>query len=452
MADTTPPAVPVTNQPAPDTTPPPALSKPAPVTPQAQSQATPAQPQPPPKPELDVTQAAETFAALNKLFDEQPAAPAPVSPLVETKPVGPTTTPAGQAPAAKPPEPTPIGTDLQKQLDAIKAPAGAHPNVGAGIDQLKKIATTQEQKVVEYQTKLQDLEKKVQTYETQSKDGKLPEPVEKELKDLREFRREIDMRQDSEFQQNYVKPVQTAEQEMMGMLQQVGVTEETLKYIQENGGVIAVSQSQEKANDKQTMAEWLEESILGRINTVTRNRLMSKLAGATDILEKGQKELTDWRENGQKRYEMRMRKLTEDFNSGRDEAIRSLGDLVKPKTIDASMSAEDRVAAEQHNSLLRQAEQKYTDYLKISQQPKTAGEILVKATQADMILSLYSQEKAKTKDLQERLDRVKASGAHSQAGDHTPPAGQQPPVMSDLLKKPTDQAMNELFNSAGITR
>ena len=286
MADTTPPAVPVTNQPAPDTTPPPALSKPAPVTPQAQSQATPAQPQPPPKPELDVTQAAETFAALNKLFDEQPAAPAPVSPLVETKPVGPTTTPAGQAPAAKPPEPTPIGTDLQKQLDAIKAPAGAHPNVGAGIDQLKKIATTQEQKVVEYQTKLQDLEKKVQTYETQSKDGKLPEPVEKELKDLREFRREIDMRQDSEFQQNYIKPVQTAEQEMMGMLQQVGVTEETLKYIQENGGVIAVSQSQEKANDKQTMAEWLEESILGRINTVTRNRLMSKLAGAQTSLRR----------------------------------------------------------------------------------------------------------------------------------------------------------------------
>jgi hypothetical protein len=398
---------------------------------------------------LDVTQAAETFTALNKLFEESEA-PKPPTPPASTAP---TTTPAGQAPTGeKPPEPTPVGTDLQKTLDAITAPAGAHPNVGKGIDELKRIATEQGSKVTSYETQLKELQSKVQAYEAAQKEAKLPEPVEKELTELRSFRREVDMRQDPEFQNSYIKPVQQAETEVMGLLKQSGLTDETIKFIQDNGGVIAISQSQEKANDKQTLADWLESSILGRINTVARNRIMGKLANATDLIDKGQRELADWRENGQKRYEARMQKLTEEFNSGRDEAIAALGDLVKPSVIDASDSAEVRTEKEAHNNLLKEAEIKYAELLKISQQPKTAGNILVKATQADMLLKMFNAEKAKTADLQSRLDKIKASGSHSVAGDHTPPPGPEKPSMGDLLKKPTDQALGDLFNQAGITR
>jgi hypothetical protein len=147
-----------------------------------------------------------------------------------------------------------------------------------------------------------------------------------------------------------------------------------------------------------------------------------------------------------------MQKLTEEFNSGRDEAIAALGDLVKPSVIDASDSAEVRTEKEAHNNLIKEAEGKYAELLKISQQPKTAGSILVKATQADMLLKMFNAEKAKTADLQSRLDKIKASGSHSVAGDHTPPPGPEKPSMGDLLKKPTDQALGDLFNQAGITR
>jgi hypothetical protein len=410
----------------------------------------------PPKPTLDVKQAAETFDALNKLFDNVEA-PKPVLPVINQidQPGQEVPRQAEPPKGQEPPAGTPVGTDIDKKLEEIKAEPGAHPNVAKGIETLKEMVKTEAQKAEELKAKVTDYEKKVQTYEQQIKEGKLPEPVEKELKELREFRREVDFRSSPEFKQSFIDPVAKADSTIMSLLKQAGAKEDTLKFLAENGGIIALSESNEKAGVKDkpdmTMAEWVENYLLARTPTVFRNRILANLTAAQDTIEKGRAELEDWKANSQQRYEARVNAIKELFNAGADEARAAIGEIAKPKTIPADATAEQRQQIEAHNRLVAEGEQKFGELLKTHQDPKQAGAILVKAAQADMLLKMHESDQATIRSLNDRIARMTASGAHSQAGNNTPPPGAEKPSMGDLLKQPTETAMEGHFRNLSVT-
>lgn len=404
------------------------------------------------KPTLEVQQTRETVDALNALFDQTtpPAVTSATPPVVPP----PTETAAQTPPAAEPPKTgTPVGTDdeFSKRIDGIKPPPGAHPNVAAGLEQLKKEAVQEHTRAEQLQTQLKELQAKAAEYETKLKENKLPEPIEKELKELRERVRETDYQSDPEFQKTYVQPVQRAESEILGLLKQAGLKDEGLKQIQENGGIIAMSQSGEPAgvegNPDMTMAEWVDKFLLAKTPGVFRNRINSKLANAVDLIERGRGEIEDFRANSQQRHEQRMQKQTQLFDEGRKAALSELGDLAQPKTIPATATAVERQAIEAHNKIIAQANETFQTYLQSAKDPQTAGKVLVKATQADVLLSLHRQDQALIKQLQDRLNGIKAAGSHSQAGNNTPPPGVTPPDKNALLHQSTEQAMAGLFNT-----
>ena len=316
------------------------------------------------------------------------------------------------------------------------------------MDQLKNLAKEAEARAQEYQGKIKTYEEQLKDYNELKTGAKLPEAVEKDYNELKAWRREMDYRMDPEFQKNYVQPVRGAETEIMSMLKQAGMKDTVEKFINENGGIIALSQSGESSGqDNMSMADWVDKMLLAPTPAVIRNRILGKLTTAQDALERGRAELQDFQANAKERWETRMKTMESDFNAGRDAAIAEAGDLAKPITISPTATPEERVAAEAHNEVLRKAATQYEEYLKANKDPKMAGRLLAKATQADVVLRAYNEAQATIKVLRDKLAGIKSAGSHSQAGDHAPAPGQEKPPMTDLLKKSTESAMNDLFKT-----
>jgi hypothetical protein len=187
--------------------------------------------------------------------------------------------------------------------------------------------------------------------------------------------------------------------------------------------------------------------LLAPTPAVFRNRIVGKLTMAQDAIERGRAELADFQANAKERWETRMKTMESEFNSGRDSAIAEAGELAKPITISPTATPEERVAAEAHNEVLRKAATQYDEYIKANKDPKMAGRLLAKATQADVILRAYNEAQAQIKVLKDKLSGIKAAGSHSLAGDHAPAGTPDKPSHSDLLKKSTESAMNDLFKT-----
>jgi hypothetical protein len=211
-----------------------------------------------------------------------------------------------------------------------------------------------------------------------------------------------------------------------------------------------MAQSSEPIDDKQTMADYIEQTLLANTPEVFRRRIIGKISAAHDIIDKANRELEDWHQNSSQRYEARMKKMSEDFKAGRDGVIASLGDLAKSKTIPSDATAEQRLAIEAHNTRLRDAEAKFNQYVNSPYDARMAGEVTAKAAQADVIKGMYDEAQAQIKSLQEQLDSQKAAGSHSLAGMSSPPIGPSKPTSSDLLKTSTEKAMEELFRRANV--
>jgi hypothetical protein len=323
------------------------------------------------------------------------------------------------------------------------------------MDELRRISREEHKRALELEAKTKEYETKLADYENKLKTPTVPEEVQKELEDLRNMRKELDLRLDPEFSKTYVKPVQDAEANIMRIFTEAGLKEETAQQILEKGGIVALSKSNEVLDPKTgiTGAQWVNDVLLEKTPSFHRNRIIGELTNALNIQDRAQRELQDFQGNAKARYEARMQKLTEDFNAGRDSALAELGDLAKPKTVPPTATAEERAEIEAHNDLLRKAETRFNEYMKASQDPKVAGAIMVRATQADVLLTENKALQARVAALQDTVNRIKAAGATSQAGDHTaPPPATPAQTPKDLLRTTDSKALGDLLTQSGVLR
>lgn len=395
---------------------------------------------------IDAQHSSDNFKALNELFDKvEVPVTSPVTPTVPT----PTPTTA--------PTPTPVAPDdaFEKSLE-VPINERAHPNVLKAADELRRISREEHKARVEAELKLQEYDTKVKEYEQKLQKPEVPEDIKKELDDLKAFRREVDLRLDPDFQKTYVTPVQEAEANILSILQEAGLKDEHLKYIQDNGGIIALSKSTEileLPNGKEVSAQqWVNDELLGRTPIFHRNRALGELTNALNLQDKAAKELQSFRSQGEERYKAKIEKFRTEFDAGRDAAIAELGEEAQPKAVTATMTAEERLSAEAHNTRLREAAARFEEYIKTSQDPKVSGRIVVKATQADVLFAANQELKATNAQLRQELDSIKAAGDHSHAGDSTPPPGPTQITPKDLLKTPDSKALSDLLTGAGVLR
>lgn len=385
----------------------------------------------------DIKDEKDTINALGKLFDTEDTPPpvTPVSPVVTPTPVG------------------AVKDDFDTNLNKFDPQPGTHPNLSKGIDELKKISRQEHLAKVEFETKYNEALARASEFEKKIQEGVIPDNIKKELEETRAWRREVDLKNSPEFKQSYVTPVQEAGSDIMNLLNQAGLKEDSKKFIEENGGIIAMSQSLEPMNENQTLADWVNDTLLPKTPAVFRNRILTKLTHAADLMDQGNKELTDWQTNSKERWEARQNKMKESFTRGQQKALADLGDLAKPKSIPADATPEQRAEAEAHNSRLKTAETKLQEYLTRPSDPEAHGELLIKATQADALLAWNKELLGKLQAAEQRLTDIKAAGSHSQAGSHTPPPGPVTPTVQDMLKQSNDsKALGALLDQVGVTR
>jgi hypothetical protein len=398
---------------------------------------------------LDSQHGADNFKALSELFDkvEVPAV-APVVTAPTPTPVAPTTDPAAPAAPAAPVDP------FEQTLEGIKAGDRTHPNVIKGMDELRRISREEHKARTEAEIKFQEANTKLAEYEAKANTPSIPEDVKKELDELRGFRREVDLKLDPEFQKNYIQPVREAEGNIINILREAGLKDEHVKFIEDHGGIVAMSRSNQVVDEDKglTAQQWINDELLARTPMFHRNRALGELTNALNTQDKANKELQAFHSQGEERYKAKVEKFTTEFNAGRDEALAELGDIAKPIAVLPTMTAEERLVADNHNARIKQAEAKFAEYIKTSQDPKVSGRIVVKATQADVLAAVNKDLQAQVTSLQEYVNKIKAAGSTSQAGDLTPPPAPTIPSPKDLLRIPDGKALSDLLTGAGVLR
>lgn len=300
---------------------------------------------------------ADTSAALDDLLkqqqeDNQPAPPAKPDPAApargtdgkflkagEPAPADGPSGPVGDKGAAGPPpgstgNPGPTGP--VDPFDAIGTPAKLSPKASEAFDNVKRLA---KEKLTALQTERDELDKKFK--ELSEKSGRLDPKVEQELKDLREFRRKLDVEADPEFQK-YDTESTTQAESIYGRLKAVGVADATIEKIKSMGGIFKV--------------QW--DPILEKIPSQARRFIEVKLTQLEDLRDKKAAAIASAKKNSEEFLTQRARATDTQREEFRSNAAKTLETMLpkldwfaEKKITDKTVEAEKAGIAE-HNKML----------------------------------------------------------------------------------------------------
>ncbi len=352
---------------------------------------------------------------------------------------------------SKPEElPSPEGTkpepdDFETKLNAVEIDKNAHPNVRKGIEATREFAKAEHKAKLEYEAKAKEYEKKVKEYEEQLKNPPIPKEIQEKISRLEQLQRDVDIRQDPEFQQKYVQGLKNNEESIIKILTEAGLTPDTAEWIQNRGGVLAMSQSQRQVDANTTEAEWIENKLLANTPTFHKTRVMNRITESLELQDKMQQELQDSAKNFPERQKQKLEDAAKLFEEGRTEALTAIGELAKKREIQPADTPEIKQAKTKHNQRVDKADKAFQEYLKTGNSPKVAAKLLVQAVQSEALLERNQELENEVQDLRQKYEKVKSAGRTSNIG--TPPLDSKPtePSKKDLLNLTDNQAADRLL-------
>jgi len=226
-------------------------------------------------------------------------------------------------------------------FDAIQAPTNLKPKAAEAFDNVKRLA---KEKVTALQSERDELEKKYK--ELSEKSGRLDPKVEAELKELREFRRKLDVEADPEFRKYDVESTTQAES-IYGKLLSVGVAESTVEKIKSMGGIFKV--------------QW--DPILEKIPSQARRFIEVKLTQLEDLKEKKQAAVAAAKKNSEEFLQNRAAATETTKKEFRGNASKTLDTMLpkldwfaEKKPTDKSTDAE-KASIVEHNKFLTETKE-----------------------------------------------------------------------------------------------
>jgi len=232
-------------------------------------------------------------------------------------------------------------TGAADPFDAIQAPTNLKPKAAEAFDNVKRLA---KEKVTALQSERDELEKKYK--ELSEKSGRLDPKVEAELKELREFRRKLDVEADPEFQKYDVESTTQAES-IYGKLLSVGVPGHTVEKIKSMGGVFKV--------------QW--DPILEKLPSAAKRFIEVKLTQLEDLKEKKQAAVAAAKKNSEEFLQNRAAATETTKKEFRNDASKTLDTMLpkldwfgEKKPTDKSTDAEKSSIVE-HNKFLTETKE-----------------------------------------------------------------------------------------------
>lgn len=231
------------------------------------------------------------------------------------------------------------------ELDAVALPPYTKPKTGEAFETVKKIAR---ETITKLRTESEALaaEKKALEEKLQKMaDGLTPEQ-KAEIEELRTFRKKMDVEADPEFKAFDAKVVANTET-IYSKLLASGVPQVSIDKIKELGGPAGV--------------DW--EPILAKLPPITRRLIETKLVESEEIAEKKTAAIAEAKKNADEFLKTRATETANQRQTLQARAEKQLtawrGEMawLKPVTVDAKASPEQKAEAEAFNAVIKEAEE-----------------------------------------------------------------------------------------------
>lgn len=235
-----------------------------------------------------------------------------------------------------------------EEFEKIELPPHTKPKTGEAFDLVKKLAR---EKVTALQTELEAVKKTQADLEAKVKGGTITPEIEKELKELREFRNKLDVEADPEFKSFDVKVTENTEF-IYKKLEAAGTPAATIEKIKSFGGPANI--------------DW--EPLLDKLPAITRRAIESKLVDSEDLLDKKSKAIETAKKNADEFVKGRASQTEnqrKDLQARAEKTLKGWVDSsltwMKPKTADPKATADEKAAVAAHNKLVQNAEEYMKD-------------------------------------------------------------------------------------------
>jgi len=380
---------------------------------------------------------AETSSALDELLKQQdqdnaPPVPGATGPATGNPgPTGPTPEAIAAADASRDPK---TGKFLPKTEPGPSGPTGpGAPNApatdafadvqapqlkGKSAEAFENIKRLANEKLLTLQTERDTFEKQIK--ELNEKVGRLDPKVEAELKDLREFRRKLDVEADPEFKK-FDDESNAQTESIYGKLLSVGVPDHTIEKIKSMGGVFKV--------------QW--DPILEKLPSAAKRFIEVKLTQLEDLKEKKTAAITTAKKNSEEFLtqraqagEVAKKEYREKAATTLDSMLPKLDWFVEKKATDKSTEAE-KASITEHNKLLTETKEAIKEAID-DDSPEMRAFLAVGLAQLMKLRADYSSATAAHKF---EVEKLKAELA----------------AANTLLEKVKKGSTNRLRDSAAVT-
>ena len=317
--------------------------------------------------------------------------------------------PVAPAPDAKP-----------DPFDDVKLRSDASPKTRETFDVLKKKARDE---IAAAQARADQLSKDLEAAQKNTiPPDKLPEPIEAELKELREFRATFDIERDPQFQQKYDSRKEANNEAVYGTLRAHGLRDDQIELLKKMGD----SERVDAIGD-----------LLEKIPHTSRLKVQAKLAENISLEDQRGQELSEARSKADqilKDQKEAPSRQVESFYKEVESYAKSLissVDFLSVAEVPASTPAAERQRIEAQNKEAAKLQGLFVKVL-ADESPKGKAEAALGLVYAHRLKSENSSLSAKVSELQKEIDDIKKAGSVGKIGRAPASAGSKPRSVETL--------------------
>ncbi len=347
-----------------------------------------------------------------------------------------------------------------EEVDKVEAPKNMSPGAKENWDKLAKLAKERGTKEKEWRGKYEEAVTDINKLFKEK--GKLPEDVEKELKDLRSFKKLHDFENDPDFKKQYSDKLSENDKTIETILLQNGMPQATLDTLKAKGfSNIPKSHWDEKVFgplEKAGSPEELQAAAV--IKNLLEKNLVINHDMKQEIKKAGEGKSEYWNNISKAKETEQAEEKT--FVEKEVNTLMEKYPFLKPQEVPANATPEQKEAINKANQYVGFLHGKFQEHYR----PKNTGERLNTAVAAvyayiaeDQFVAMqqkYNAEKeqwdTEKAQLEQQLEEIKKAGMTSDAGESTPPkpAGINP--MDNFKKKNVDAIEDGLAASEASLR
>jgi hypothetical protein len=297
----------------------------------------------------------DTDAAIDSLLDEaiqETGAAIESDPEPEPEPVSASEVKAAIEQQPSTPQATtqePEVTDIDPEIASIEQPRNLSEANRNNWKKLQETASVYKRQAQEAEA----LRQRVQQMESGQQQQQIPSDYE----DLKKFRQIFDLKNDSEFQARYEKPLSTAKESVYGLLRKHGASEDVIASIEKAGGPDKIDQNWWKSNaiDRLPMldAEMLKDGLkdINKLKTAQQTEIETAANNVEEFMAKRGEANLNWYENERSQIYQHIDGVTKEIPWAR---------FYEPNP---NATPEERTAIEKHNAKVTDLASKFESAL-----------------------------------------------------------------------------------------